>query len=437
MHAALAIAKQRRYVELQDGLYEAVFQPQPHGGNQEQTCSVCGEEGRQVARLGEPDDPDAGICALCRSFWEEIGRRLPEAQYVTLGLGEPQVTKPGGALEALRAFGLQVSFSGPKLLTGVERIVIWRLDDGEIGDLQSETSRPIVYEQRYIINLVPRADFNGLQEEAAGISRLGVLRMDLDDAGRLFKDGFGRGRGGRVSLARLATLSFQISLFFEGWIKRVCQREEFRGLIYAVYAGGDDLFLIGPWDLMPGLAQQITDDLVEYAGGNPDVHLSGGLAFIHGKYPVYQAAEDAGNALELAKGLDGKNALAFLGRAWKWNEFAAIDDYRRRLTALVTGQDDGRRGGPQALLQLLRQLAQQRNAAARGRERPVWGPWLWLGPYMLTRMAERAGKENQELARELSALRDEFGSEEYAHITAWGTAARWAQLLLRKKSGDE
>jgi len=48
----------------------------------------------------------------------------------------------------------------------------------------------------------------------------------------------------------------------------------------------------------------------EYTSGNPDIHISAGMAFIDGKYPVYQAAEDAKDAIDEAR--DGWKKCLYL-----------------------------------------------------------------------------------------------------------------------------
>jgi hypothetical protein len=90
-------------------------------------------------------------------------------------------------------------------------------------------------------------------------------------------------------------------------------------------------------------------------------------------------------------------------------------------------------GGPQAILQVLRQLAQdEADKAKQLKGRPVWGPWMWRGVYLLIRMAERATR-NEPLKVELGAIRNELSQNDYRDIRQWGTAARWAQLWLREK----
>jgi CRISPR-associated protein Csm1 len=440
MHAALSRAKQRRYAELGDDLYAQVFEPQAHGGNREETCAVCGEEGRRVELLGESDDPQAKLCALCRSF-QDLGARLTAARYVALGRHAARPMERGGALNVLRAFGVSVQFAGsPHAALAFSAqdppasVIVYALDDADQWPASGQV--PTVRAVRYTVHRIPPMDFSALQEQAEGIERLGVLRMDVDRLGELFSRGFGQADNSRATLARLAALSFQLSVFFEGWVKRLCEQSP--ASIYAVYAGGDDVFLIGPWDQMPALAATISSDLAAFAGHNPDVHLSGGLVFIHGKYPVYQAAEDAKSALDAAKAMPDQNAVNFLGQAWTWPEFERVTAKHARLLNLVRGEEASGLDGPQAILQVLRQLAEdEADKAKQLGNRPVWGPWMWQGAYLLTRMAERARRKKPALESALLAVRDELSADNYRELRLWGAAARWAQLLLRKNHPGE
>jgi CRISPR-associated protein Csm1 len=434
MHAALRRVKQQKYRELGEDLRE-VFRVQAHGGNQEKLCSVCGEEKEDCQTLQEEGEETGRICGLCASFYEALGRRLPDAAYALLTLGEPQAREAGSALDVLAEFGLGVQFydaRGQLLADGAglptaRRGVLWALDDPREWP---KVSLPVAHALRYTVNRVPRETFDDLQKKAHGMKRLGVLRMDVDDLGRLFRAGFGEGAKNIVTVARLSTLSFQLSVFFEGWVKRICE-EVSKDQVYTVYSGGDDLFLIAPWDLVPPLARKIADDFARYASANPDVHISGGVAFIHGKYPVYQAAEDAHDALEQAKQRPGKRSVTFLGEAWRWDEFAELEKRFHTLVQIIQNL-----GGPHSLLQVLQRLAdlyQRRRASpawAGGDDRPLWGPWMWLGDYQLKRMIEQA-KSKPELQAALQGVYAEL-SPLYRSLPLWGKAARWAQLYIRE-----
>ncbi len=430
MHRNLAEAKQRRYLELGEELYQRIFELPEWGGNPEDVCDVCGEDGRKTSRWDQ--DQEVDICPLCRSFAEKLGKPLPGSTFIALGFTTPSELPPGDALDALAGFGMQVQFlKNVQESVSVPQPVVWALSDPKDGRWPQADINPVVNWLHYMVKQIPPVTFDELQDKAVGgFKRLGVLRMDVDNLGEVFKHGL----AGADSLARLSTLSLQMSLFFEGWVKQICESTAYQNLIYAVYAGGDDLFLIGPWDRMPELAQTIRDDFGAYTAGHPAIHLSAGLAFIGGKYPVYQAADDAFDALDLAKGVDGKNAFAFLGEPWQWEVFSSLAAKQARLLKIVTGPgfDPENLGGPQALLHVLRQLAGE--AAARAKKskgRPVWGPWVWRGAYQLTRMAERYQRSKPELAAELLSIRDELALDNYQTIQQWGAAARWAQLFLR------
>ncbi len=428
MHADLGRLKQQRYTELGAEMHTAIFAVPETGGNPDDTCSVCGGDALQTDPFADYDERQARICTLCDSFARDIGTKLPNAKFVALGWQAPQDSLPGTGLDALKDFGLQVQFlekaTGKIDLEGVERVTLWALDDP--GNAWPATgSLPAAHCLRYTVKAVPAMNFDELQEKVqGGFKRLGVLRMDVDNLGELFKQGL----GSFATLARLSTLSFQLSLYFEGWVKRICEDQAFEGNIYAVYAGGDDVFLLGPWDVMPDLALRIRNDFAEYTGRNPDLHLSAGLAFIGGKYPIYQAARDAETALQSAKLRTGKDAFGFIGTPWSWSEFEQVEAKFERIVRIVKELQ-----GSQAVIQVLRDLAEQKTTRVKKTgNKDVWGPWQWRGAYLLKRMQERE-KSHPELAGELQAIRTELDQDNYSKLNQWGAAARWAQLRTREK----
>ena len=398
---------------------------------------MCGVEAESVSPL-ESQDAETGdrICSLCSSFDLQIGRELPDARFAVLGMGEPADRPTGTALDVLAAFGVSVDFAkdAKQVSTDSSRIkpdraVVWLLDDADkIPQVKDLPSAPLL---RYTVNQVPRKTFDEMQAAIKqGIQRLGVLRMDVDNLGEAFKYGFEcPGEESIATLARLSTLSFQLSLYFEGWIKRLCDQSSED--VYTVYAGGDDVFLIGPWVTMIDLAKTINDEFQRYTR-NSGLTLSGGMTFIHGKYPVYQAAEDARKALEKAKEIDaGKNAFTFLDRPWKWAEFSELGANFSKLEYIISNLN-----GPHSLLQVLQQLAiMEEEKASQRIGRPLWGRWMWMGDYRLTRLARL--QKNKKLAGEIEQVLEELKKEFYSNIIHWGTAARWAQLYTRKTGSNK
>ncbi len=70
------------------------------------------------------------------------------------------------------------------------------------------------------------------------------------------------------TLARAMAMSWRLDLFFSGWLNVICDQVQRQAdpdnacgqSLYVIYAGGDDLFIVGAWDLMPLLAKRIHAD---------------------------------------------------------------------------------------------------------------------------------------------------------------------------------
>lgn len=94
-----------------------------------------------------------------------------------------------------------------------------------------------------------------------GIEALGVLKADVDNLGMIFTCGLKR-----QSLSRLATMSRQMNHYFAIYLPYLFSiKEEFKH-IYTVFAGGDDLFLIGPWNRIIDFALFLNDSFPALSG---------------------------------------------------------------------------------------------------------------------------------------------------------------------------
>ena len=101
-----------------------------------------------------------------------------------------------------------------------------------------------------------------LADQSEGIRRIAICRMDVDNLGQAFIAGFEQPdqtdpvqRMKYVNLFRAAAFSRQMSLFFKYHINGLLQ-----GLwVSIVYAGGDDVFLVGAWNHTLQAALRISD----------------------------------------------------------------------------------------------------------------------------------------------------------------------------------
>ena len=445
---AMNAAKRRRFSELDDAgmLVQDVFGPLGTGGNEEGECQVCHYDGH-VDTDTDSRGETRRVCRLCKSL-EELGGDLRDARYMVLAELPARDSERGGYRETLESFGLGVGLLDAQgraigqLPRNPVRATLLAMDDS--GDAQRVAAVladrihcPVAAGTRYTVNVTPRKDdgevatFDWLQEQSTGVQRLGVLRMDVDDLGDLFAWGM----KGAATISRVAALSSALSLYFEGWVGELCRviNHEQGERVYAIYSGGDDLFIVGAWDALPDLADRIRLGLARFTAGNPAVHISGGLTLHGGKYPLYQAAQDAERALEAAKDLvredkRPKNAFNFLGLTIPWEEYEKILDERTALIELVEVS-----GANRAVLRTLLQLHARATQAEHERGKPYWGPWMWQCAYRLTRMAKR---NSGEVATEIDRLRRSLSNDGFRYIEVLGPAARWAELLIRKEQGD-
>lgn len=169
-----------------------------------------------------------------------------------------------------------------------------------------------------------------------GIKRLGVLQLDIDDLGIAFSSGFVSDKDKiednlrYATLSRYADLSKDISMFFKVAINKICagdltgcvdfEEKAFNifGIAKApkrkvniIYAGGDDLFLVGAWDEVLEVAIDINRAFKQFTNGK--LTLSAGMAMFSPTYPISKMAEIAGLLVQMSKSKKDKNSIALFG----------------------------------------------------------------------------------------------------------------------------
>ncbi|MFD3163788.1 type III-A CRISPR-associated protein Cas10/Csm1 [Herpetosiphon sp. NSE202] len=468
--------KRRRFATLDSQTIQAsLFTPRGHRGNEEDRCATCGYMGPTKLFVNEQVDvgETAGkLCLLCESTIK-LGFSLHYAQFLCISRPDSKlnaVTERASSKDILAALGTQVEIcaSYNELLNYLEKnsngsihvqiIRPFANDLKLLTELRSQY-RQHVFSFRPIVNVTPKQpngavkSFDQLADASRGIKRFGVLRMDVDDLGDIF--GYSLAKS---SLARISSLSAAFSRFFEGWVGEICRNQQLitsiyqadqtqSEQIYSVYSGGDDLFVVGGWDVLPHIANRIQYDLQRYTGYNPLIHVSAGLSLHTKKFPLYQAAKLAHHALDEAKDAAPrkairKNALTFLDQTIAWEAYPALVAWHQQLWQLYQAEH----GMVRSLLQVLMELYSQyhdhgQRRRESGKKQTAYGPWIWHGKYQLARIRERH-KHNQQLEDLLLKIDktlftgfDDPDRISLRTIEQLGLAARWTQLLIREQ-GD-
>ncbi|HXF85110.1 MAG TPA: type III-A CRISPR-associated protein Cas10/Csm1 [Anaerolineales bacterium] len=503
---AVAVVKNRRFAELDENELKILFKPQGHGGNEEKQCQVCGRE-HPDTRLIKKDKDDEGTrkCPACRSY-EKLGEELRKAQLIGWNfLTHPKQVADltgeeisSGYEEALKDLGFEIEIG--ETFDKVQACSrIWALSDDAFEKAKDQASGKVLV-RRLLVNVTPiisreeilqlqgKVDdlpaldsdnpvkpFGALAYQSQGITRLGVFRADVDNLGKLFAEGLGND----ATLSRMASLSFSISLFFEGWVGEVAKsfnekrrkadeerkakaRQEgkpekdvplYGDALYAIYSGGDDLFFVGSWDELVEFAWQVNEDLHKYTGGHPGIHISGGMVLVTEKYPLAKAAKDAEKAENAAKSHawwdedaekaekpKKKNVFCFLGQPLPWKNFTEAKKLKERLAEL----DDNKRTA--VIRKLLMNYALYAEAEKKRRKagkdikpdkkpQTLYGPWNWRIVYLLRRMFRKDSEKMN--TNEQTLISDFHTRPDMLEYT--GVGARWAELATRNSTlkGEE
>lgn len=158
-----------------------------------------------------------------------------------------------------------------------------------------------------------------------GTEALGVLKADVDNLGLIFSCGLRR-----YSISRLATLSRQMNYYFSVYLPFVLStREEFKD-IYTVFAGGDDLFLIGPWNRIIEFTLSLSKSFKDYVCGNMQITLSAGVSVHKPGEPVPSISESAETAIKKSKA-NKRNSVTLFDETVKWQEFVELHTIKREI----------------------------------------------------------------------------------------------------------
>jgi CRISPR-associated protein Csm1 len=320
-------------------------------------CSVChshpvdAEASRKQQR---ESGREVKLCAECADQIRLLGTPLPTCNYLVF---EKQAEREGIAL----LFGYQLRLvkslqpdrdgRAAELVSYRQRglcayqpiaahlpqisdadIELWKhcnelqVSDGQLysGEDRVEVGAPKTFEM--LARCSRRLDPD---HRLVGRSFLGAFKADVDNLGLVFSVGLQN----RLSLSRFASLSRMLNHFFSEELVRWISSEWKN--IYVVFAGGDDLFLLGPWTDLVAFAPQLNERFSAWAAECPDLTLSAGLTVHRPGLPVHGIADVAEEALEQSKGFNkgeqSKNAVTLFEVTRDWEGFGQLKEQGERI----------------------------------------------------------------------------------------------------------
>ena len=267
---------------------------------------------------------------------------------------------------------------------------------------------------------------HGLLAQGVQLHRLGILRMDVDGLGAIFSQQIGN------NLARYVATSRSLDWFFKGYLNEIHQF--YRETTIVIYSGGDDLFIVGKWNDVLNMAQEIQTEFKKWT--DTALTISGGLSILPAKFPIMQGARLAGEAEKEAKkhqNTEGsKNAFSLFDHTLSWSfEFEEV----LRLKGILYDLLDNHK----VSMSLLRKIATHTEAQRYQRKHKEPERWAWLMAYDFAKYAEVLEKKNKQAAAKVVQMRiDAFSDEAYrknksshSYLTLLNLAARWIELDAR------
>jgi CRISPR-associated protein Csm1 len=232
--------------------------------------------------------------------------------------------------------------------------------------------------------------------EEPKLKRIGVLRMDVDGLGKTFREAFSKRN--TCGLVAYSVLSRSLDYFFKGYLNELRSNNEYKDSIQIIYAGGDDIFVMGKWDKIIDFAEDVRNDFKSYVCGNPTLSISGGIAIVTPKFPISKAAKGAEKGEDNAKDhyFDGKkkNAITLFGTSLNW-------DYEYKIVKMLKKEICKLSNASQAPLP--RTFIYKINGYYEMAQSSKSLSWRWQIAYDLKRLAERS-KRNAEVRDFLEEL---------------------------------
>ena len=307
-------------------------------------CSICHNSAVELISYGDGGIEACPNCKALRDLGERLLRGDVLAVYSNSSPNRTEVALPSltgemflsvskldnaeeECLEAERIYIKNKMYTGRLLATR-----LW------MGDYVTQN------EQGQTLEFKDLADLSGGGKENSGISRLGILRADVDNLGAAFMAGFPKGY---TTLGRNTALSRQLSIFFKCYINTLCRGEmpddqkkfflfdekaNQKRNIHIIYSGGDDMFLVGAWDDLLELSVDIRRAFQRFS--NDKLNFSAGFALFPVLCPITEMARRTGEMESYAKDKDGKNSISLFGwdteqhldvalsmPRFTWNEF--------------------------------------------------------------------------------------------------------------------
>lgn len=281
------------------------------GLDNQNLCQLCG---RKKGKEREQNDKTYMACDDCFDF-VKIGQNLAKTDFLTISRNSGQI----------RVFGDHyINFSKePKRFDNAVAVFDISNDEAFRGyakwELNSYVKRD---DQDEVLTFEELAD-NSCQGLESGVKAMMALKGDVDSMGAYIKDPKNEVTN---SFARFNFFARMVDYFFSVKASQMMKGRD----LYTVFAGGDDIFVLGAWDEVIDFAKELRKEFMRFTQGS-ELTLSVGMIMTKPNKPVNFVADISESALENAKVHKdekgrAKDAVSLFGETVKWDDYLDEDN---------------------------------------------------------------------------------------------------------------
>lgn len=329
----LGKAKYRKWAEI--GLkenFDSIFGSKENsiceGGPLEKTCSICGRIAEE-----KTDEDSENRCSMCNSYVEFMDNAKNKKFYIE-DFSEYESSK----IKALGIFNklkYDISFSNDIKNEKDKKYY-------SINNLKNEDIDGYIFKSVKLKN--NSLDDIAKSDTEIGDTKIGVIKLDVDNLGKLFIQ--------TTSISKIMGLSRNIAMFFEGFVEQAIENNyvtddckdlktsNWKDKVNIIYAGGDDTFIVGRYDEVFEFAYALRKAFAKFVS-NEYITFSCGIGMFSPNFPIVETANITEDFLDMAKSIDGKDRVCFLGEVFTWKEFLHLIKLKNQIIDVYnsTGKD--------------------------------------------------------------------------------------------------
>ena len=280
-------------------------------------CVYCGVEPATI-KVSSEEKKDS--CKKCYSYIE-LGEKLTKAEYINIYHDDNGIFNR-----------YSYNYDDNYRKDAVHRMHINLLEKENSG----YNCCNVVHYSSYVArnNNGDIRSFDEIVRYGEGAEILAVLKADVDNLGLVFSCGLSKKNeqfdviDSEITFSKTNMLSRSIHNFFSYFLSSVMESEKLN--VYTVFAGGDDLFIVGKYNDIVKLAKLLNEKFKDFTGDNKEVTISAGIGLFKTGVPIWYMAEETEELLEQAKHYraDGgsdiyKGNINLLYSVCKYDDFVA------------------------------------------------------------------------------------------------------------------